>query len=443
MDNNKQVIEDLKKNFHDVLEAQKTRSEAEKNFEKNICDKIETQNKAADAMIEKMDAIEKKNEEIAKKSDDIETAVARIFNKDDENGDKYEMTKHMVKSYRSDLSKDFVYNRESAEIHKKAFDQWFRNGSTGVFNSGKNWTPEQLKFINTVIGPQGGFLVAPQYSTNVIGKAFNGRAAFELVDRLSIGSGIHVETLDEAEYADAENYNELGPGKPEDKKNEAFVRLTFNPQHIGYVKNISRTSLEDSFVNVSYHLNKMEEGLNRTIAQQILTGASQDRIRGILTYPDGTNPTGEVEQIESETSLAVTWDDLVKYLPENHKTDYEGIYVMNKKTWRSLLVSKDDNARYQMSEILAMIKMTSAPKPDDDSIMVNIKLDAGMPDYTTGGNLAVLYGDFKKGYLMVERLGMQLIRDETDIEDMIFKLRRRVGGQLRFGEAFKILKIQS
>lgn len=436
------TVEEMKKNLHDVLTLQKERTDAFNEHKKEVGSKIDAQVKAADDLIVKMDALESKNAELEKKNNDLETAVARSFgDESEEKAAELEMNESIIRSYK-EVPKNFVYDRDCLNMHKKSFDVWFKGGRDALYNSGKAWNAEEQKFINTVIDPQGGFLVAPQYSTSVLPKKFNGRAVMDIVDRVTIGSGAYIEPVDAADWNDAAFSNELA-SEPTDSNNEDFEQLTFYPHEIIYPKKISRTSLEDSFVDVGYHLQKMQEGSVRTIAGKLLNGVTQDEPRGLLTYPTGTNVTGQVEQITSGTSSELTWDDLVELLPASLKTGYiaNAVYLMNHASWRHLLVSKDDNSRYQMSEIMAMLQINNAPA--EDNVSVSIRLDAGMPVYSTPGNFPVVYGDFKAGYLMVERIGFSIIRDETNAKFIIYKLRRRVGGQLRIGEALKILKTKA
>lgn len=439
----KQQFEELQKNFHDVLELQKERTEAFDAHKKEVAGKIEAQVQAADDMISKMESLEKKSEELQSKNHELEVALARsIAPVTEEKAAEYEMNESVIRSYK-EVAKDFTYDSEAMDTHKKSFDSWFKHGDKGLWNSGKTWSVEEQKFINTVIDPQGGFLVAPQYSTTVMPKEFEGRAIMDLVDRITIGSGAYVEPVDAADWADAAFSNELD-AEPTDQNNEKFEQLTYYPHEIIYPKKISRVALEDQFVDVGYHIQRMQEGSIRTIAGKLLNGTSQDEPRGLLTYPTGTAVTGQVEQVNGTAGAgAISWDDLVKVLPTALGDKYQEnlTYLMNKTTWRELLVSKDDEARYQMSEIMAMLKMNPGPSTDDMS--VNIRLDAGMPSYNAGGNpLAVAYGNFKAAYLMVERIGFSVIRDETNAKFITYKLRRRVGGQLRIGEAMKLLKIQ-
>jgi HK97 family phage major capsid protein len=52
------------------------------------------------------------------------------------------------------------------------------------------------------------------------------------------------------------------------------------------------------------------------------------------------------------------------------------------------------------------------------------------------------FGDFKEGYLIADRVGMRITRDEITTPGFVkFYLRKRVGGKIRNSQAIKLLKI--
>ena len=66
-----------------------------------------------------------------------------------------------------------------------------------------------------------------------------------------------------------------------------------------------------------------------------------------------------------------------------------------------------------------------------------------MPSALTDGLLIAAYGDFKQGYLIVDRAGISVLRDPISNKGFVgFYTTRRVGGDVVNFEAIKILKIQ-
>jgi HK97 family phage major capsid protein len=56
----------------------------------------------------------------------------------------------------------------------------------------------------------------------------------------------------------------------------------------------------------------------------------------------------------------------------------------------------------------------------------------------------IAFGDFREGYLIADRVGMRMTRDEITLPGFVqFYIRRRVGGRIRNSQAIKLLKIAS
>jgi HK97 family phage major capsid protein len=60
----------------------------------------------------------------------------------------------------------------------------------------------------------------------------------------------------------------------------------------------------------------------------------------------------------------------------------------------------------------------------------------------TGNNLVAAYGDFARAYTILDRVGLQVLRDPyTEDPYTIFRLRRRTGGDVTSFDAVKLMKI--
>jgi HK97 family phage major capsid protein len=58
------------------------------------------------------------------------------------------------------------------------------------------------------------------------------------------------------------------------------------------------------------------------------------------------------------------------------------------------------------------------------------------------GTFPLAFGDFREGYLICDRVGMRMTRDEITTPGYVkFYIRKRVGGVLRNTQAIKLLKI--
>jgi len=56
-------------------------------------------------------------------------------------------------------------------------------------------------------------------------------------------------------------------------------------------------------------------------------------------------------------------------------------------------------------------------------------------------SLSIAFGDFKRGYLIVDRQGIRVLRDPfTDKPNILFYTTKRVGGDVNDFDALKIMK---
>jgi len=69
-----------------------------------------------------------------------------------------------------------------------------------------------------------------------------------------------------------------------------------------------------------------------------------------------------------------------------------------------------------------------------------VEIDDNMPDIGAGA-YALAYGNFKRGYTIVNRAGTSLIRDNITVKGQtLFNFRRRFGGGITNFEAIKLMK---
>ena len=86
---------------------------------------------------------------------------------------------------------------------------------------------------------------------------------------------------------------------------------------------------------------------------------------------------------------------------------------------------------------------TTGARPTPTLLGVPVKTAADMPA-AAADSLSVAVGDFKRGYLIVDRTGIRILRDPfTDKPYVKFYTTRRVGGEVVNSEAIKLLKLAS
>lgn len=321
---------------------------------------------------------------------------------------------------------------EQLDEVKSAYDKFVRVGE-------RRMTSDEIKSLNTIVDPNGGFFVVPQYSQRMTEKGFDNRGFMSAVDRVTSSSGQYKEIIDWADYDLAYYKNELTEASA-DAGGEAFKEVTWNATEQIYTKKFSRNQLEDSMIDIeSYILRKLREGSDRQTGDRIVSGTGVDQPRGILTYANGT-AYGQIEQITSSAVNSLKWADVINLLPSALKDPYHdnSSYCMRRTAFFDLLADVDGNARFQIGN---QINFFSGDKMSLAILGSPVVWDPNMEAVATNGK-SVLFGDFKETYVYMDRMGFSVLRDETNPSYVKVHLRRRNDGKVRNFEASKILVIQ-
>ena len=112
------------------------------------------------------------------------------------------------------------------------------------------------------------------------------------------------------------------------------------------------------------------------------------------------------------------------------------------------------NARWVSSKLV--LSALRKYKDTTNQYLWQPSLVAGQPDMFMGypvveaedmpvvaaNAVPLAFGDFREGYLIADRVGMRITRDEITTPGYVkFYVRKRVGGKLRNTQAIKLLKI--
>lgn len=140
----------------------------------------------------------------------------------------------------------------------------------------------------------------------------------------------------------------------------------------------------------------------------------------------------------SESSGTITGDDLL-LMTGDLKVGYNPIFGFNRQTLAYLRTLKGSDGQYLWQAGLGA-NVPNTIGGESYAVMQD------MPAYNVADNLAVIYGDFMRGYTIIDRTGTTMIRDEysrkkENIVELTFH--RYNTGQVVLPEAFKALKIKS
>jgi HK97 family phage major capsid protein len=422
----KQISNDLHNTLAEITKINAAQKAYEEKNNKEFADFKESNAKA----IKDFDAKLIKGEKIQKDLENAIVALGQFQNTTDCTKELKSYNKLLKAFRRPQLSK------QNFEEVKEIWDKYVRF-------DGATLTEGEKKALNTVIDPQGGFFVLPQYSADVEKQAIELHGILGIVKRTNTSTSPYRTNVRWFQFGDSYYKNELTP-TPTPTTPEIWKQVSIPVTTQLYGMPFTRESLEDPYTNLQTDIIEgMREGMDDKTGTAVILGTGVDQPRGILTYPDGTD-FAEIQRItSSESGGVITWNDVMVRLPKSVKPIYRNstvsAYVMEKGTFYDLLGDKDGSERFQVAN---QINFFSGQGISLSILGSPVVWEPAMPAVASD-SLPVAFGDFKKAYTFVERIGTSLHRDESDPANITLTLRRRNGGGVVNSEAIKILKIQT
>ena len=196
--------------------------------------------------------------------------------------------------------------------------------------------------------------------------------------------------------------------------------------------------LDDALFNVeAWYSQKVAETFADYEEEAFLTGNATNKPKGLLAYDyvataDDSRDFGKFQQITSTTLTADTIIDLYYSLRQVYRGNNTA-WLMNPATIQALRKLKDGNQNYIWIDNIANGMVgTLLGRPVYESRF--------MPTFTTAGNKAILFGDFKKAYTIFDLHGLRIVRDVyTDKTSVQFYTSKRLGSMVQDSCAVKCL----
>ncbi len=221
-----------------------------------------------------------------------------------------------------------------------------------------------------------------------------------------------------------------------------LAELSFPAMELYAMPAATATLLEDSAVNIDEWI---AQEVEQVFAQQegaaFVNGEGAAQPKGFLKYTTVANAswewakigyvaTGEAGAFPDEDPSDVLID-LVYALKAGYRQN--GSFVMNRKTQSAIRKFKDESGGY----------LWQPPSGADGraTLMSFPVVEAeDMPD-VAANSYSVAFGDFNRGYLVVDRQGVRVLRDPYSAKPYIlFYTTKRVGGGVQDFDAIKLLK---
>ncbi|MBW6242587.1 phage major capsid protein [Pseudomonas aeruginosa] len=323
---------------------------------------------------------------------------------------------------------------KAASEHKAAFMQFVRKGiDTGLGEL-------QAKALQIGVDADGGYAVPEELDRNIIELLRDESPMRQVCNQITVGT---------PDYKRLVNLGGAGSGwvgetapRPETSTptlaqiNAVMGELYANPQ-------ATQTSLDDMFFDAEGWLNsEVGREFSEKEGSAFLLGDGVNKPKGLLAYPfavagDKTRPYGTLQRLVSGNAGALNGDNLID-LVQAVKAGYRraGVWMMNNLTVAYVRKLKDSEGNYLWRPGLEVGQPSSL-------LGYGITENEDMPDIAADAN-ALAFGDFKRAYTIVDRIGTRVLRDPYTNKPYVgFYTTKRVGGMLVDSQAVKVLTLSA
>jgi len=207
----------------------------------------------------------------------------------------------------------------------------------------------------------------------------------------------------------------------------------------------TQTLLDDAAVDIGAWLTaEIEAAFAEQEGHAFLHGDGESRPKGLLSYPSVAEAgwswgrLGHVASGGAGAFAAANPSDRLVELIYALKPGYRqnAHFVMNRRTQAAIRSFKDANGAY-----LWQPPATPGARP----MLMGFPLAEAedMPDVAADAP-AIAFGDFARGYLVVDRLGVRVLRDPYSAKPhVLFYVTKRVGGGVQDFDAIKLMKFSA
>lgn len=291
--------------------------------------------------------------------------------------------------------------------------------------------------VNT--DPDGGYLVLPEFGGVKVGREFETSPMRAYAEVVSINTDSYEFVLDDDEASASWVAEEASRAETDTPQVRKIILAT----HEMYAKpKATQKMLEDGIVDVGAWLSgKINDRFNRLEATAFVTGDGVGKPRGFATYGDwttaGTYQVNAIEEFNSTSSGNFTYDVMVE-TQAGLKASYQGnaIWTAPRSGLANLLQVKDGELRPIFNLDFSKDALSVGTILGKPLVFFN---DMAAP---AANSLSAAYGDFRQGYTVVERKGINILRDPYSSKPYVeFYATKRVGGGVSNFEAIKIVKL--
>ena len=317
--------------------------------------------------------------------------------------------------------------------HRVAFDGYIRKGEATHLRD------LESKALSVGSDPDGGFLV-PDELERAVTRAVKNVSPIRAIAGIRQVSGSVYKKPFAITGAEAGWVAETA-ARPE-TDTPTLAELSFPTMELYAMPAATSALLDDSAVNIDEWI---AEEVRDSFAEQegtaFVTGNGTNKPKGFLAYTNVDNASwswGNIGFIKTGVNGAFAstnpGDKLID-LAYSVKSGYRGngTFVFNRATQAVIRKMKDGDGNYLWQP---------AARAGDASTLMGYPVaeSEDMPNLATD-SYSVAFGDFRRGYLIVDRVGIRVLRDPYSSKPyVLFYTTKRVGGGVQDFDALKLLK---
>lgn len=412
MEDVKNLVEDINKGIAAVrAEVDAVKGDIAKNAEANA---------KVDAIIKQVTDAGEAMQKMAQKQAAIEAALNR-FDATNTNNDK-----------------------AKASEQKAMISAYLREGPSAL--DGKNIKLHEegkaieIRAMSTDNNPDGGYLTSPELGTFMVDRVFESTPMRSLANVVTISRGSLDLLIDDNEAGSG--WIDEG-GTVSETDTPELGKLSIPVHKLAAEPLVTTEMLQDAVFDVEAWLyDKVAQKFGRDEGSAFVSGNGVGKPRGFLTHSAwdsaGVYERNKIEQVNLGDANNITADGLIA-LQASLKEEYQSTstWLVKRTTYGNILKLKGADNYFFSQTLLkdGVMGLSLLGRP--------LMFGEDMPA-VAAGNLSVALADWRRAYTIVDRIGVQVLRDPYTKKGYVkFFTTKRVGGAVTSYDAIKIGKVAS
>jgi HK97 family phage major capsid protein len=315
--------------------------------------------------------------------------------------------------------------------HKESFERWFRKGIDGGLKD-----LEIKAGASTLSDPDGGFTVPEEVDRTIDRVALSVSVFRQLASTRSIGTDTYKKLVNQGGASSGWTQEK---GTRSETDTPTLKEIVINTKELYAMPAATQTILDDSYIDIGAWLaDEVSVEFNEQENDAWITGNGVGEPKGLEAYTAVANANyswGNIGYIAGgHASLLNNADKLIDLQHALKPVYRNGAgFLMNDSTLLVIRKFKDGDGNYLWRPgLLENAPDTLLGKPvyyDDNVASIG------------AGKYPIWYGNFKRAYLIIDRIGTRVLRDPYTAKPYVaFYTTKRVGGGIVMYEAIKALK---